>query len=72
MKITVECHSGGRADERPTAVVVEGSRMPVEEVLDSWYGEDHLYFKVRVAGGDRYLVRRDEEGAWSLLQYERA
>lgn len=69
MKVYVECYSGGRADERPVAVVIDGVRRPVEEMIDTWYGEDYLYFRVRVAGGDRFLVRRDAHGDWSLVQF---
>ena len=72
MRISVECYAGGRADERPTAIVVAGARMAVEKVIDAWYGEDHLCFRVRVTGGDRYLVRRDDAGEWTLAQYDRA
>jgi hypothetical protein len=72
MKVRVECWSGGRADERPRALVVGGRRLPVAEVLDTWYGEDHLYFKVRVEGGDQYLVRRDADGEWTIETFRAA
>lgn len=66
MKVRVECYSGGRADERPVALVLDERRLPVVEVLDTWYGEDHLYFMVRVENGDEVVVRRDVEGDWRV------
>jgi hypothetical protein len=69
VRVRVECYSGGRADERPRALVFAERRLPVAEVLDSWYGEDHLYFKVVIEGGDQYIVRRDEDGLWSVQQF---
>jgi len=72
VRVHVECYSGGRADERPRALVFGERWLSVLEVLDSWYGEDHLYFKVVVEGGDRYIVRRDEDGAWSVQQFATA
>ncbi|MDI7267548.1 MAG: hypothetical protein QME96_06110 [Myxococcota bacterium] len=72
MKVLVECYAGSRADERPTAVVLEGARRTVEDVIDTWYGEDHLYFRVRLVGGDCLLVRRDAAGKWSLVRFDAA
>ncbi|MBN1774744.1 MAG: hypothetical protein JXB32_26030 [Deltaproteobacteria bacterium] len=68
MKVRVECYAGSRADERPTAVVFDGTRLPVAEVLDTWYGTDHLYFRLRLARGDELLVRRGADGDWTLEQ----
>ncbi|NMC68924.1 MAG: hypothetical protein GYA57_02515 [Myxococcales bacterium] len=68
MRVRVECYAGSRGDERPTAVVLGGTRLSVAEVLDTWYGTDHLYFRLRLERGDELLVRRDEDGAWTLEQ----
>lgn len=68
MKLHVECYAGSRADERPTAVVFDGTRLPVAEVLDTWYGTDHLYFRLRLERGDDLLVRRGADGEWTLEQ----
>lgn len=68
MKLRVECHAGSRADERPTAVVFGDTRLPVAEVLDTWYGTDHLYFRLRLERGDELLLRRGADGDWTLEQ----
>jgi hypothetical protein len=68
VKLHVECYAGSRADERPTAVVFENTRLPVAEVLDTWYGTDHLYFRLRLERGDELLVRRGAGGEWTLEQ----
>lgn len=69
MKVVVECYSGARADERPRVLVLGERRMSVTAVLDSWYGEAHLYFKVLVEGGDEYIVRRDAAGEWAVHSF---
>ena len=43
--------------------------LAVSTLVDTWYGEDHLYFKVLVEGGDEYVVRRDDEGEWAVHSY---
>jgi hypothetical protein len=70
MKVRVHCYSGFKADERPVRFQVGERIHQVQDVLDRWYGVDHDYFKVRVAGGDTYILchqRNDDE--WELIQY---
>lgn len=62
--IEVSAYSGYRVDERPTAVVWEGSAHAVVEILDRWYGVGYLYFKVRLDNGAWLLLRHDEWVRW--------
>lgn len=42
----------------------------VEQVEDRWYLPAATFFRVRVAGGDRYVLRReDAQDAWTLEAY---
>jgi hypothetical protein len=68
--IRVECYAGSRADERPRAIEIAGRRLAVREVLDGWYGEDHLYYKVRLEGGGVIRIRRDGDGHWTLERFD--
>lgn len=74
-RVDVECYSGYRADERPlrfTLSAPTSSRTyQVRELLDRWYGEDDLFFKVRADDGNVYILRsilrhRESDGRWSL------
>jgi len=70
--IRVECYAGYRADERPTRFYLEGRAVDIVEVLDSWIGADHRYFKVRGGDGDLYILRHDTTAdRWELTLYER-
>ncbi len=73
MKITVEAHSGYKANERPLRFCVAGRWYDVREVADRWYGPDYAYFRVRCDDGNLYLLRLDEGSQeWSLAGYREA
>jgi len=55
--IKVYAYSGYRANERPTAFVVDDRRYSVTHVIDRWYGVEHDYFKVLADDGRIYLLR---------------
>ncbi len=51
----------------PVRFGLGGSEHEVAEVIDSWPGEDHQYFKVRTTDGDSYILRYDEtRNAWEV------
>src|SRR5262249_46482765 len=45
MKLHVQCYSGSKADERPTRFRLDDREYFVEEILDQWYGPEHIFFK---------------------------
>ncbi len=68
--IRVECYSGYKADERPLRLKLTDGAREVVAVEDRWYSPGATYFRVRVDGGDRYLLRHEEaQGVWSLAGY---
>lgn len=72
MKVQVECYSGMKAEERPVRFRLEEHDYIVEELLDQWYGPDHLFFKVRADDGKMYILRRETsvpEGEWELVSF---
>lgn len=63
-KISVECYSGYKAEERPVAFSFQGRRREVAEVVDRWYeggleaGRQGVnYFRVKTVEGDLFLLR---------------
>ena len=70
MKVEVEAYSGYKAHERPLAFRLADRRYEVTEVVDRWYGPDYLYFRVRAADGNLYVLRLDEGAQeWSLTGF---
>lgn len=70
--VEVECYAGYRADERPVRLKLGGQTLEIEEVEDRWYSPGETYFRVRVVGGDRYVLRHIEaQDVWSLEGFRR-
>ncbi len=73
-KISVECYSGHKVNERPVAFTYEGRRHEIAEIVDRWYeGEREAaspatdYFKVRTTNNRLYLLRYlSLFDAWSI------
>lgn len=69
-KVEVESYAGYRADERPLRLKLDGRILEIIEVEDRWYSPGETYFRVRVADGDRYVLRHvDAQDVWSLEGY---
>jgi hypothetical protein len=68
--IQVQCYSGYRDDERPTRMKLDEQFVEIVEVEDRWYSPGETYFRVRVEGGDRYVLRHVEaQDIWFLEGY---
>ncbi len=54
----------------PVRFGLSGTEHEVAEVLDSWPGKDHVYFKVRATDGDVYILRYDSaRAAWEIVVF---
>jgi len=63
----VECYSGHKADERPTRIYLHAQPIEVAEVEDRWYSPGFTFFRVRLANGERYVLRREEaQDQWNI------
>ncbi len=66
----VESYAGYKADERPRRLKLDGRILKIIEVEDRWYAPGETYFRVRVEGGDRYVLRHlDAQDVWTLEAY---
>ena len=75
MKLTVECYSGRKADERPVRFSLRGREYLVEAVLDQWYTPDSISYKVRANDENIYILRQETStsyGEWELVSFRRA
>jgi hypothetical protein len=66
-KVQVESYAGYKADERPRRLKLGSQTLEILEIEDRWYSPGETYFRVRVQGGDRYVLRHsDAQDSWSL------
>ena len=71
--VKVEFYSGYRADERPIRIVFASQTLKVAEVEDRWYSPGATYFRVRVANGERYVLRREDgQDSWTITAFRAA
>jgi hypothetical protein len=69
-KVKVESYAGYKADERPMRLRLGERSLEIVEVEDHWYAPGETYFRVRVEGGDRYVLKHVEaQDTWSLEGY---
>ena len=72
MKLSVECYSGRKANERPVRFRLEERQYQVETVLDQWYGPESIFYNVRaddvisISSASRHRLRM-EGGSWFRL-----
>jgi hypothetical protein len=65
--VQVETYSGYKADERPSRLTIDDRAHEVAEVEARWYSPGATFFRVRLAGGERYVLRRVEaQGVWVI------
>lgn len=70
MKVEVQSYAGYKADERPLRLKLGQETLEILEVEDRWYSPGETYFRVRVQGGDRYLLKHVEaQDLWSVQGY---
>ena len=73
MKLQVECYSGHKGDESPVRFRLDDRKYTVEEILDQWYGPDHVYFKCSVDDGNLCILRRSvPDGPWELVSFRKS
>ena len=63
----VECYSGDRGDERPVKLEIGHQMVDITHVEDRWYSPGATFFRVLLANGERYVLRReDAQDVWAL------
>ena len=67
--IKVYAYSGYKANERPTAFVVDHRTLKVTYVIDRWYGVEHDHFKVLADDGKIYFLKWNRiQDVWFLVK----
>jgi hypothetical protein len=69
--IKVQCYSGYTVNEKPMAFSLHHSTYQVNEIIDRWYGENSVYFKVEADDENIYLLKYDKlQDKWDLVFYK--
>lgn len=72
MNLQVQCYAARKADERPVRFQLNDREYLVEEVVDQWYGPEHVFFKLRASDGNLYILRHQTsapDGGWELVSF---
>ena len=72
MKLHLQCYSGSKADERPVRFRLDDREYLVEEILDQWYGPEHIFFKLRADDSNFYILCHRTslpDGEWELVSF---
>ena len=73
--VSVECHSGYRADEYPKSFYRNDEKHEIKEILDRWYQGDlnpeypvANYFKILTTSGEQYLLKHEvDRDNWFIV-----
>lgn len=70
-RLSVEAYHGHKGELTPRAFTHEGVRHEVARILDRWYRQEMVYFRLSTEDEHRYVVRHDEESQrWELVMRE--
>ena len=72
MRVRVQCYAARKADERPVRFELNEHAYAVEEVVDQWYGPEHVFFKLRADDGNLYILSRRTslpDAHWELVSF---
>lgn len=70
-EVKVDCYSGYKVNQRPLAFSLGRKRLNVKEIIDQWYGPDHLYFKILAEDENIYILRYSEiNDHWELVFFK--
>ena len=65
----MECYAGYKGDERPVRLQIGEQMVEIAEE-DRWYSPGATYFRVLLANGERYVLRReDAQDLWTLQAF---
>ena len=65
--VHVECYAGYKGGERPVKLQIGNDLVEVADVEDRWYSPGATFFRLLLANGERYILRReDAQDVWTL------
>lgn len=69
--LKVETSAGVAIAGLPVSFTLLERKFTVRELMDSWHGVDHAYFKLVADDGNLYVIRHDlERDEWEMVLTE--
>ena len=69
--LKVECCSSDILDQDPIAFTLMDRQYKVSDVIDHWYGEGVIFFKVKADDDNIYLLKHYKlQDHWDLILYQ--
>lgn len=69
--LKVETSTGSASAGLPVSFTLLERKFMVSELMDSWHGVDHAYFKLVADDGNLYVIRHDlERDEWEIVLTE--
>ena len=70
-RIKVDAYAGYKGNQRPLAFSIGKKRLQIKEIVDQWYGPDHVYFRVLAEDENSYILRYSEaDDQWALVFFK--
>lgn len=71
IQVKLESPVGSATAGKPVSFSLFDRIFAVREILDTWYGADHTYYKLVADDGNLYIIKHDlNADAWELVQME--
>ena len=71
LKLKVDCYSGYKVNQKPSAFFLGKRKLRVKDIIDQWYGPDHSYFKILADDASIYILRYSEASDhWELVFFK--
>jgi hypothetical protein len=71
LTFSVETYASYNGEEMPRSFIIRGRTYRVIEVIDRWYGKNHIFFRLLADDSYRYVLRQEfEKGTWELVMRE--
>jgi hypothetical protein len=71
IQVRLDSPVGSAAAGKPVSFSIFDRIFAVMEILDTWYGADHTYYKLIADDGNLYIIKHDlNVDAWELVQME--
>jgi hypothetical protein len=73
VQISIKVQTSSPPGERlnPVSFALRERTFHIMEVVDSWHGSDHAYYKIIADDGNLYVIKHDlDEDTWELVQME--
>jgi hypothetical protein len=71
IKVNLQSTGGSAGTGKLVSFTLYDRHFTVNEILDIWYGSDHIYYKLIADDNILYIIKHDMEAdSWELVQMD--